>query len=133
MRAKLAALNVIAAMLVSSAAMAAPASCPPNVMDKGAIKTAEGAVDPPWALHPFRFVSVFEGDPKHGAPITPAEELLDDRLIQTWTLAPSGRAILQCRYTGTSQAVPVSLPSGVKRCILTTMKDGDPPPALHCE
>jgi len=122
----------ITAMLVSSTGMAAGLNCPASVMDKGAVKTADGAVDPPWALHPFRFVSVFEGDPKHSAPITPAEDLKDDRLVQVWALE-GGHALLQCRYTGTRQTVQLPVPAGVKRCTLTTMKDGDPPPALRCE
>jgi hypothetical protein len=122
----------IVAMLVPCTGMAAGVSCPPTVMDKGAVKTADGAVDPPWALHPFRFVSVFDGDPKHGAAVTPAEDLKEDRLVQIWAVT-AGRTTLQCRYTGTSQAVHLPVPVGVKRCILTTMKDGDPPPALRCE
>jgi hypothetical protein len=129
------ALIAIAAMLVTSTSMAAGLSCPPAVMDKGAVKTADGAVDPPWALHPFRFVAVFDGDPKHGAALTPAEEVKEDRLVQIWSLAGSatGHTTLQCRYTGTSQAVHLAVPASVKRCVLITMKDGDPPPELRCE
>jgi len=116
-------------------AWAAGYSCPPSVMDKGAIKTAGGAVDPPWALHNFRFAQIYEGDPKQGAALTPGEELKEDKLIQTWILshAPEGPVTLVCRYTGTRQTVHVSLPASVSRCTLVTMKAGDPPPALRCE
>ena len=128
---------VIAAMLASGwgPAAAAVTSCPPAVMDKGAVKTADGGVDPPWARHYFRLAALYDGDPKHGAALTPSEELQDDRLIQTWMLgaAQAGRSTIVCRYSGTSQTVQQSVPAGVKRCTLVTMKDGDPPPELRCE
>jgi hypothetical protein len=116
-------------------AWAAGYSCPASVMDKGAVKSSDGRVDPPWALHNFRFAQLYEGDPKQGAALTPGEELKEDKLVQTWSLdrAPEGPVTLVCRYSGTSQTVHVALSGSIARCILVTMKSGDPPPALRCE
>lgn len=109
-------------------------SCPPSVMDKGAVKTADGKVDPPWALHAFRFAAFYEGDPKSGAALTPAEELKSDRLVQVWRVNTNpGRVTVVCRYTGTSRVVQAVLPAGLRRCTVVTMNSGDPPPQLHCD
>ena len=116
-------------------AWAAGYSCPSNVLDKGAVKTAGGAIDPPWALHNFRFAQIYQGDPKLGSMLTPGEQLKEDKLVQTWDLdrAPDGPVTLVCRYTGTSQTVHIALSGSLARCTLVTMKSGDPPPALRCE
>jgi hypothetical protein len=126
---------LIASTLAALAGPAAAAtSCPPSVMDKGALKTADGGVDPPWARHFFRLAILYEGDPKHGALVTPREEVSEDRLTQTWTLnGTAGPRFVVCRYAGSSRTVQLALPAGAKRCVLVTMKDGDPPPQLRCD
>jgi len=124
---------IVSVLAVPALPAAAVTSCPPTVMDKGAVKTEDGGVDPPWARHFFRLAILYEGDPKHGAALTPAEVVDEDRLTQTWTLTGGATRTIVCRYSGTSQTVQLPVPPGTKRCTLVTMKDGDPPPDLRCE
>lgn len=124
-----------ASVLCAARAQAAGFGCPPTVMDKGAIRLSNGAVDPPWALHPFKQFELYEGDPKGAPKIHPADDVRADRIIQSWDFGKTSlaRLIAVCRYSGTRQTVQSLLPTGTKRCSLTTMKTGATPPQLRCE
>jgi hypothetical protein len=118
----------LAALL--GAAEASAYSCPEAVLDKGATQTAAG-VDPPWARHELRTASFYEGDPRVGIDLQATEEIKLDRIVQSWDLS-HGRVTVICRYRGTRQTVQALLPATVKRCQLTTLKEGVRPPQMEC-
>jgi len=122
---------VLAAAALWSAAEAAAYSCPSAVLDKGATQKG-GRVDPPWARHELLTASFYDGDPRVGIDLQPAEEIKLDRVVQSWDLS-HGRITVICRYRGTRQTVQALLPATVKRCRLTTLKEGVHPPDMECD
>ena len=123
---------VLAAAALWGVAEASAYSCPPAVLDKGATQTAGGRVDPPWARHELRTASFYDGDPRVGIDLQPSEDIKLDRVVQSWDLS-HGRITVICRYRGTRQTVQALLPATVKRCRLTTLKEGVHPPDMECD
>jgi hypothetical protein len=112
-------------------AFAAGYSCPKAVLDKGAVEKG-GTVDPPWARHELRTASFYGADPNGVGDLPPSEEIKLDRVIQTWELS-RGRFTVICRYRGTRQTVQAELPASVKRCSITTLREGLHAPDMQCD
>jgi hypothetical protein len=117
--------------LVFGPVFAAGYSCPKAVLDKGAVEKG-GSVDPPWARHELQTAAFFEGEPRGRGDVFPSEDIKLDRIVQTWDLS-RGKFTVVCRYRGTRQTVQAQLPTGTKRCALTTLKAGAHPPDMQCD
>ncbi|MBP6014833.1 MAG: hypothetical protein KBA31_21605 [Alphaproteobacteria bacterium] len=105
-------------LAASTTASASPLNCPAELAaDDGAGGTE--------AVHKFRYVSFFDGDPSEMADLAPEEGPNPKLLEQRWQLTrTAGRPIVMvCRYHGTDRTLRQEVPPDVQECRLNGFID----------